>query len=320
MGRGVTEQRLRQILERQDPPKYGAEYIPSTLATRDEAPSKSRPKRFRSLELEREIHVLSDPEAKAFILALYHPNVLEVHEQKMLSRWPAPHPLVSYPGHVTHNLPHFMGTVNVAERLDCLDLHPVISIRDKDNPGQKVTVAFPYQGDLLLFIFSDEAYCVNWNIKESAESFNSPSIKNSKNNAYLKRKAYMRALLEEVYYQDANIRTVRIAGDDIDDDLFRNLFRAWKCSEEEINVTEEMQAELLKSFIICIEVGTSPLEVALVYALNERCSVDDAKTVFFKLIWERKLRVNLFNPVLFDFPVEPEMIDVLTHYSEWFLR
>jgi len=85
--RGVNLQRLNQILDRQEVPRSGANYLPATLATREEAPSKSRPKRIQSKQLGREVHLMSTPELHAALLALFHPRLFDLNEQLMLRRW-----------------------------------------------------------------------------------------------------------------------------------------------------------------------------------------------------------------------------------------
>jgi hypothetical protein len=86
--------RLKQILKRQIPRRFGPDYIPSTFATRNEAPSISIPSRLNSLKFGRVIHTLSEQETHAVLLALIHPKVFEIHEQKMLSRFEDDHPMV----------------------------------------------------------------------------------------------------------------------------------------------------------------------------------------------------------------------------------
>ena len=60
----LTLARLYEILRRQDPPQWGKQYDPAIRATREEAPSRSRPAQVWSERLERYCHTLSLVEQK----------------------------------------------------------------------------------------------------------------------------------------------------------------------------------------------------------------------------------------------------------------
>lgn len=174
--KGVNADRLKTIIKRQSVSRFGAEYIPSILATPQEAPSISRASILNSLKLGREVHVLSGPERDAGILALHHPNLIEIHEQKMLSTTPRQHPLVGLPGVFGIDLPPIRGVIDVAERLGCLHLLPRVKIENTDDSGDPKIVVFPYVGDLLLFMRNVDGthYCVNWSIKDTVAAFKRP--------------------------------------------------------------------------------------------------------------------------------------------------
>ena len=69
--RGMTAGRLKEILRRQRAPEFGAGYQPAIKATREEAPSGSRPGTVWSRLLAREVHTLSVPEREVLALLLY---------------------------------------------------------------------------------------------------------------------------------------------------------------------------------------------------------------------------------------------------------
>lgn len=121
--RRMTLARLRQIMRRQDPPAWGAAYQPGIFATRDEAPSISRAVQLWSEKLQRYVHGLSGPEQAALILALHHPQLFELQEQRMLPMEKRPHPLTGHPRATGMSLPDMRGTIAVAEHLDLLKLH-----------------------------------------------------------------------------------------------------------------------------------------------------------------------------------------------------
>jgi hypothetical protein len=313
--------RLKTIRERQKPENVGPNYLASIFATPSEAPSKSSPKIIRSLTFGREFHVLSDPEFKAIFLAWYNKKVFEVQEQKMLSPWPALHPLV-YIGDRTvdkSKLRLLQGTIDVANRLDALDLHAIVYFRDAN--GDRAQAPFPFIGDLLLFIRESDGqcYCINWNIKAKISAFEqSPFTRGAKNQERARRKARMRNLIEEVYYADAEIRTQRVAFDESNDLLFENLWTCWASAEEATDLNEYQNKMLIDAFCLAIEDRVPPLEVALSFYMTHNIDPIKSKDVFFGAIWNRDLRVDLFNPILFDYPAQAEKSDVLQYFSGWF--
>src|SRR3546814_9184769 len=93
----ISEARLRLIEKRQMQQRWGSDYRPAMCATRDEAPTRSRPSRMYSTKLARELHFMSLPERHVCLLALYHPKMFDIHEQHMLNPFGEPHPLAGRP-------------------------------------------------------------------------------------------------------------------------------------------------------------------------------------------------------------------------------
>jgi hypothetical protein len=318
----LTLARREKILDRQDPPGWGADYVPSILATREEAPSISRPRQIWSDLLGRYCHVLSEVEARAIVLALHHPRLFELQEQRMLSCEPSLHPLARHPIHAVHGRNHFKGTLNVAERLGVLTTHPIVHFTEG---GQAHVTAFPFVGDLLLFMFDEQGpYCVNWTIKLSEEAFRAP-IRTDLLSANPERAAadvQARHAIEEIYYQDASIRTQRVVERDIDRGLFATLnhLLLWSRRRACVDITDEMRGDILDRFRGCMASGRPPLDEMLILKRDLSVSLEDLKALLFRAIWRRELRVDLWSGIFVDRPLKPEIRDVLTHYSTWFAR
>lgn len=314
--------RLNEILRRQDPPRFGSEYVPAILAERTEAPAHSRPRRVWSPKLNRECHLLSSVEERAFRLALYNPDVFEVHEQRMLAMEARPHPLVGHPLGVGQLLPSLEGTIAVAERLDFLHLHPRLHVRGQD--GAPVSAPFPWIGDLLLFVMDDQGpYCVNWTIKGSSEGFNRsfPKARPAKDPEKDRGEAKARHAIEEIYYRDAGIRTVRVVESDIPDTLDANLRRLYLAFGVTAELDTEIRARLLDRLQACLLTGRPPMEVFLSMRSQYDVNVLALKAYMEQAIWRRELRVDLFGaPIFADQPLVPEKTDVLTKYAHWFAR
>ena len=91
------QQKYDLIMYRQGQFHWGGSYTPSTLAVPREAPKNSRITQLNSRKLGRAVHALSTPERVFTQLALYHPDLIDIHEQKMLWPYDFAHPLNGHP-------------------------------------------------------------------------------------------------------------------------------------------------------------------------------------------------------------------------------
>lgn len=316
--RRLSMARLRTVLARQEPPRYGAEYQPAILATRDEAPAISRCTRIYSHRFGRDLHLLSRAETDAALLAMYHPDLEDFHEQRMLSRWPALHPLQTYPRYGAPGpLPGVAGTLRVAERLGVLPMHPRISIRDEHGSLQQI--AYPLIGDLLL-ILRDSATtlrCVNWNIKSEARQF-SEQAPNARRTPHNLQKTLARIAVEDAYYADAEIRTHHIAGAEIDREVTLNLRLLYPYAHQSVRISETGARKVRAQYRAAIENGTPITEVILFFMQCNQYSEFDLRTLYYNAIWHRELRIDLYSPVLIDRTPLAEKKDVIVAYSNWF--
>lgn len=317
--KGINQERFLRIVKRQVTPRWGSDYVPSILATPQEAPSRSHALILSSHKLGRGVHCLSLGEAAAAILALYHPKLRELHEQKMLAPWPTPHPLAGLPGSRQVGLPHLNGLIDVAERLNYLSLLPRVTVKNLEPPHNQVHV-FPYVGDFLLFLAKDEGqnYCVNWSVKDTDISFKrkfaAPKRKEKEETSTI----LARHEIEETYYRDAGIRTVRLAANNINQEVVANLKQLFLNHRTKISLTESQRNHVRDQFRIAMDAGIPPHEVILSVCARGVVTPQDCRTVLYQAIWGRELRVDLFKPVLINRPLRPERQDVLEVYSDWF--
>jgi hypothetical protein len=89
---------LKELRRRQEKPAFGKSYKPAQLVSKNEAPSMSRATAIESLRHGRTIHTHSSNERAATLVALYIPEQVDLHEQKLLSPTPCRHPLTGFPG------------------------------------------------------------------------------------------------------------------------------------------------------------------------------------------------------------------------------
>ncbi|MGC3987825.1 MAG: hypothetical protein QM777_25605 [Pseudorhodoferax sp.] len=319
----MTLARLREVSRRQDPPRWGAEYEPGIKATRAEAPAISRAAAMWCERLRRDVHALSKPEQTAVLLALHHPRVFEMQEQRMLPVAKRPHPLTGHPRAVGLDLPAMEGTIAVADRLDLLKVHGWLRARDAAT-GEDQVVPIPFMGDLLLFLSDDRGpFCINWTIKASEEDF-SRSIslrKRVRNETKDASAAIARHAIEEQLYLDAGIRTVRVVARTIPPLLesnLRNLFLHQRCVHA---LDADVERELEDRVRAGMQAGRPPQEAILGVTHRRGCAYQDVRHAFFRILWERRVRAELVEAtVLVDQPLVPERNDLFGRFGHLFDR
>jgi len=320
-----TAERLYKIEERQFERRWGSEYRPSIEATRHEAPKVSRPSKLYSPKLERTVHLMSLPERAACLLALYHPNLFDLHEQHMLFCHATDHPLAGHPYADGQTLTRLKGTVDVAERMNIDGRHPVVRINLIDESGEMVEEreSFPYIGDFLLFLQDAEgAYCVNWTVKKDAQSFSRPFDQHTNPSTYANRSkvAEQRHLLEEQYFADANIRTVRVASDDIDRQVVANLTMTAGSLATYANTPHDERHYLIQQYRELLESRTPVLHHLPRLCKITGCEREHCLATLYGAIWHRELRVDLTRPIFPDKPLRGETVDLVASYRDWFRR
>lgn len=321
--KGINEARLKKIYMRQDSPSWGPEYTPSILATPQEAPSISHAFILTPEKLDgRETHLVSTPECHSAFLGLYLPQVVGLQEQRMLSPEPCPHPLWTYPGIDRTSLSPLKGLIDVAERLGYLDLLPRVYVENRLVPGEKVSIVFPWVGDLLWAIRNStgKIYCVNWPIKNSYLDFKRPAPPHvgKEVSKQATRKILARHEIEKVYYEDAGIRTIQVADEGIDHHVSANLRQLFLHHRRLINLTADQREEILHKYRTALEMGIPPSEVILDFMARRKYSKDQCRSLLWQAIWNRELRVDLFKPILINRPLKPEALDVIDVYAHWF--
>lgn len=321
--KGINVSRLKTILTRQDLPSWGPDYLPSTMATPQEAPSISRAFILTPAKLNgRETHLLSTPERNACLLGLYHPQVIGLQEQRMLSTDSQQHPLWTFPGIDRTDLPPLKGLIDVAERLGHLSILPRLKVASHDPIIPSRTVIFPYIGDLLWAVQPSKGnvYCVNWSIKDSFQDFKR-SI-SSPNGKFASPKQTQSVLarheIERTYYLDGDIRTIQVANEEIDHHVSANLRQLFLHHRQPLNLTLEQREEILQKFHTAFECGIPAAEVIMQFAERRRYSVYQCRSLFYQAIWNRELRVDLFQPILINLPLKHESRDVIDVYADWF--
>lgn len=319
--RQPSEKRLRLISKRQANQTWGDDYIPAICAVRGEAPSISHATTIISKKIHgREIHLLSSAEVSAALLGLYHPDVIGLQEQRAFSSGEAPHPLHNLKSGIPIGTKPLKGIIDVSERLDYLEQLPTIKVQD--STGASRSVIFPFIGDLLWAMRSKNGhhYCLNWSVKDSEDAFKRPleGKRYTIPNGQITEKVLMRHEIENCYYQDAGIRTVFLASESIDKNVVANLRQLFLHHARKISISQEEQDEITERFRMCIASETPAYELIAKLIGAGKYSLDDCRNILYQAIWFRRLKVNLFEPIIINRPLKPEENDILEVYADWF--
>lgn len=318
----INEARLRLIRKRQWKDSWGADYVPAIRATPQEAPGISKATILLPQKLGgRPFHTLSPNETWAALLALFHPGVWDVHEQRVLYPEPRPNFLFGHPKSLGKHFPPFKGTLDVCERMGILERHPKCRVKLGADSELKFA-PFPYAGDLLLFLTDDDGpYVVNWTVKDKLKSFRTRLPKPGKPQlSHDDLSTLERHAMEMLYYQDANIPTRQIAGKLIDFDLRCNLQDLFLTHGEPTPLPAGLELRLWQHFNE--HVGSQTTALKLVRAAAQRLGVTPSviSTVLKKGVWKRQIKVDLFRPFCIDKRLRPEVDDPLEVYAHWFTR
>lgn len=319
----VNTQRLVTIKKRQGEDKWGRDYVAAIFATPKEAPSISRPSILVPQKLGgRDMHLLSNPEKSAALLALYNPQVWEIHEQKALSTGPRPHFLFGHPRAQGTHWPPLKGTLDVANRMGRLAKHPKVKFKNS-RTGEWQWAPFPLIGDQLLFMQDDQgAYCKNWTIKDKYVDFKKrgphSAIKPSLDQ--LSAESEARHELEKLYYLDGEIGTIQVAGEAIHKDVVANLGELFLHHWRRETIDPALRQKIVEKYNE--SVGEPAPCFELIAKFSQRFLVEQnvLQAVLRQGIWQREIRVDLYQPILMDQPLRPEKLDVLDQHSNWFQR
>lgn len=314
------EATLRRFLERQAVDNYGALYQPAVRATPKEAPSSSRCWILRPEKLQgRGFHLLSNGELAAGLLALYNPAVFDIHEQRMLSTGPRMHPLAGHPYAAGLRLPAFRGTIVVADELGHLKMHPKLYLAT----GEGMWVPFPYTSDLLLFLLDKHSpYCINWSVKDKRKHFTrrSAGLSSRPSRNETDPVVVARQKIEERYYEDAGIRTVQMAAEDIHPEVVNNLRDCFGFHARTVQLAAGSRTKLIDFFAKHVGGSVPCIELLIQAERDFGFPRLDIKTVLYTGIWRRELDVDLYEPILIDRPLRIASRDVLADYTPWFRR
>ncbi len=312
------QEKFDLIMSRQSRFEWDGEYVPSILAIPREAPKGSRISRLHSRKLGRAIHLLSGPEKLFAQIALYHPNLFDLHEQKML--WPvhAPHPLRGHPLTKGTFPPPLSGTVEIARDIGFRHYEIV----KEDAAGVRRKMPYPYLGDLLLYLRGESGtpFAINWTVKHDSSAFHERRRGNAKTPVQQKKDrehAELRAELERRYYASAGIRTVEVSLDQVSPIIRANYDLLFGMHDIDYSVEPALLEDFGAKVASAVQSGDPVSFVAIEYGARWGCR-DQFIAKIYQDIWDRKLQVDFDKPILTDHPLATGGCDPLLQFDSFF--
>jgi hypothetical protein len=213
------------------------------------------------------------------------------------------------------------GTLAISEELGFE--HPIA--RDdtvlRGEPAKQIY--YPFVGDIFLILWnsSGHLYCVNWTIKRSNWQFGTASDPVHPANApahKAKTKALRRLETEILYYAPAEIPTFPIAYDDFNPIVTRNLFRIFCIAQSAPDLEVKKWSDIVNFLTVSLARTNSINTLAEGVALKFQLPITIAAELVYKAIWNRNIRVDLFQTIYPDRPLQPETLDLVEQiYKKW---
>jgi hypothetical protein len=293
--------RVKRLAARQPCSSWSQDYQPATRATRQEAPAWSIPRILRGkVKVKRDLHAMSSVEGDALLVALYEPSVVDIHEQKVLQFDASPNPMVNHPLLAAKNVQNLPGMYWAYQQLEAEDLYPIIK--------QKGAYALPdlLEGDLLLYVAgSSGLHCVNWTVKRHLDQFaiRRLEVPRELQTPEEAEKAMLRHAAEELYYQAADIPTIRVTKDTFPNRYISNLRR---CYISRSRLTGTLVRHLPDAALLLNNVrgtGDTGVSVGSYFCRKRNITSAEWVVIFFSVIWEKHVPVDMFSPLFIDRPL-----------------
>ena len=162
-------------------------------------------------------------------------------------------------------------------------------------------------------------YCLFWEVKVEPEDHGKPG------GAPLKRlspsaveKARARQTVCTAYVEQLGSRAVEVSSRKIPRTLAVTLINLCRSHVAEIDLPDTAIAELMQAYQGAVG-SDMPARLVAKKLVSDRY-LDAAKALLEVAVWQRKVRVDLYQPVLWDRPLLPESRDVLAEFAHFFAR
>jgi hypothetical protein len=165
-------------------------------------------------------------------------------------------------------------------------------------------------------------YCINWSVKDKRKHFTrrSAGLSSRPSRNETDPVVVARQKIEERYYEDAGIRTVQMAAEDIHPEVVNNLRDCFGFHARTVQLAAGSRTKLIDFFAKHVGGSVPCIELLIQAERDFGFPRLDIKTVLYTGIWRRELDVDLYEPILIDRPLRIASRDVLADYTPWFRR
>lgn len=312
--------KVARMYDRQATQRWGSEYDPAIHAVAGEAPPKATPIAFKALRLGRTMHALSQGEAFFIAVALMNPAVWDLHEQAILHPYPRKHPLASHLVHGLRPWPATRGTLKILDDWGQYHLHPQVS-RPKEPDGIE-SRAWPWISDIRLFLSDEQGpYVVDWDVKDRTGAHGLPYAgdANAVHNKSQQRKAQLRERAYQAYNAELNIKTRRVAKDQVSETALKNLLRVVMRVQSPLNLPESLVSDVEEALMEAALHGDTPVRAVRRVVSGDRATVAALRVLDWS-IWHRRLCLDFEHDILVDRPLIRAEADLVDLHAELFKR
>jgi len=282
--------------------------------------------------LGRDLHALAWPEKVAASFALYR-SPFEVHDQHVFYPSPIQHPLAYHPHHRAQLWPMTDGTFGIAEQLGLAKWHPKAwealapqkpatdRLADPEGPDGRWVIG-AWLGDFLLYLneSSPLAYILFWSVKKDAADQGKPGGR-------LMRRLSARAIEREqvrgqvcaAYAEQLGSRVVEFNLNDVPRTLQTNMVCLCRAQPAKVDLPRTAATELSQAFAEGVGKDIPARDIAR-QLLSASDELAQAKSLLEIAVWERSVRVDLHQPVLWNRPLLPERIDLLVEFAHLYRK
>jgi hypothetical protein len=278
---------------------------------------------------------MSWPEKVAFSLAMYA-NPLEMHEQHVYYSTPTLSPLAFHSGYSNLSWPKTDGTFALAEQLGVAHFHPKVwkpatpapsgvnSVGEEryiNTSDGEWRIGF-YIGDLMLYMRAAEAdgrpYIRPWEVKESPGDHGMPGGESIRRHSKTEvERAQARRLVCAAYAAQLGTTVAEFCLTDVPKSLQASLVSLCRAQGCDFKLGETAVVELVDAFRDGVGRDVPARTIAR-RLLPSEDALAQAKILLEHAVWNRKVRVDLFEPLAWDMPLLPEREDVLVRFHTLF--
>jgi len=307
--RGRSYCKMCRIIDRCLPWSYGDDYVPALLATRNDGASRGRLHQIPAPGWKRSMHFMSAAEARIAAWVAYQPDFVEGLENRPCVPIPGLPVLDGHPLLAGKPLPSSSGTVELAKRLGIRHPTTVNTVKAHGGTAPVHRVDFyPLTSDLVgIFKSSDGVRAVNLFIKKTAYDL----VLDSRHQDLFR--------IEQAYYAEAGVPTVKVCESELDPVVTNNLVRLIKLGRPSGNLSHSTIGHVLR-FMEQRVFESAPASWSNALLEKFGLSTQEGFAIFHYGVFRRYLRVDLTEAVAMDRVHRPERVNFAANFASRFLE